>query len=97
MATLTEEIARDHSEHCEIIDESSSESLSGLLGPDSVIRTPKEDACRDLDKSNRSTPIHANNAQLSGPAIPGVHISDAGNLVRIEISAFSSIPVNLAN
>jgi len=50
--------------------------------------TPLATASRDLDKSNRSTPIQESKAQLSGPPIPGVQISEVGN--RLLIASIAS-------
>ena len=76
---------------------SSPQESSGNLGPDSVSNIPSEDACLDLDRSKMSTPIQDNNAQLSGPEIPGVQINEAGKFVLTAISAFSNIPGSFAN
>ncbi len=77
------------------MDDSSPVEGSVFLGPPSVRRTPRAEAFLDLAKSNMSTPIHASNAQLSGPEIPGAQISEAGNLVLTVNNALSSIPLLL--
>ena len=47
-------------------------------GPWLVKRTPAADACRLLDRSNKSTPNHVSKATLSGPPRPGAHNSAPG-------------------
>ena len=54
--------------------------------------TPLATASLDLDKSNKSTPIQDSKAQLSGPPIPGVQMSEVGNRLLIASIASISLP-----
>ena len=93
IADLVAEIALIQDSHWFAIDVSSSVEGSGFLGPDSVSKTPKEDACLDLARSKMSTPIHDNRAQLSGPEIPGVQIREPGKDVLTVNIALSNSPL----
>ena len=54
-------------------------------------------AILDLERSNRSTRNQDKSAQLSGPEIPGVQISEEGNLLLITIKASTNFPLELDN
>ena len=70
---------------------------SGSLGPLSERISPEAEAFRDLERSNKSTPSHERRWQLSGPEIPGAHISEEGNLLLITSNDFANLPRLLAN
>ena len=71
--------------------------VSGYLGPSDVRRMPSALAILDLERSNRSTPNQDKSAQLSGPEIPGVQISEDGNLLLVTIRASNNFPLELDN
>ena len=58
---------------------------------------PAAAAFLDLERSNKSTPSQESKWQLSGPAIPGVQISDVGNLLLTTSKACTSFPRLLAS
>ena len=66
-------------------------------GPSEVRRRPFALAILDLERSNRSTPNQDKSAQLSGPEIPGVQISEEGNLLLTTFKASTNFPLELDN
>ncbi len=71
---------------------SSPRESSATLGPSEVSRIPLAEAILDLDRSKRSTPNQERREQLSGPDIPGVQISEEGNLLLTASIASASLP-----
>ena len=71
--------------------------VSAYRGPSEVRRMPLALAILDLERSNRSTPNQDRSAQLSGPEIPGVQISEEGNLLLITIKPSTNFPLELDN
>ena len=92
IAARVDEMASTHVMHCASMPKSSSTVSSTFLGPDPVSRTPSDEACLSLARSKRSTPIHASNAQLSGPEMPGAQMREEGNRILTVCNASDSIP-----